>query len=115
MKQLKSILALTCSIVLFFGTASAQKDTTIQIKTSSQCEECKAKIEHALTFEKGVKKVNLDVKTKIVTVSYNPGKTTAEKVRKAITKVGYDADDMPADVKAYNKLSKCCQKGGHGE
>ncbi len=90
--------------------ATDGKFDTIKIKTSSQCDECKETIEEALAFEKGVKTAELDVETKIVTVTYKKGKTSPEKIRKAISKVGYDADDVPADLKAYSKLDACCKK-----
>ena len=56
----------------------------LKIKTSSQCNDCKERIEEALAFEKGVKKSELDVETHIVTVSYKKGKTTPEKIREAM-------------------------------
>jgi len=86
------------------------KFETIKIKTSSQCDMCKERIEEALAFEKGVKTADLDVETKIVTVTYKKSKTSPEKIRKAISKVGYDADDVAADKKAYAKLDACCKK-----
>ena len=82
----------------------------VRIKTSSQCNDCKERIEEALAFEKGVKKSELDIETQIVRVSYRKGKTSPEKIRTAISKVGYDADDVAADPKAYSKLPACCQK-----
>ena len=82
----------------------------VKIKTSSQCEDCKERIEEALAFEKGVRKSELDLETQILTVSYKKGKTTPEKIRKAISKAGYDADDVAADPKAYTKLPACCKK-----
>lgn len=90
--------------------AADDKFETVKIKTSSQCDECKERIEEALAFEKGVKTADLDVETKIVTVTYKKGKTSPEKIRKAISKVGYDADDVAADKKAYAKLDACCKK-----
>jgi len=90
--------------------AAGGKFEIIKIKTSSQCGECKEIIEEALAFEKGVKTADLDVETKIVTVTYKKGKTTPEKIRKAISKVGYDADNVAADKKAYAKLDACCKK-----
>ncbi len=90
--------------------AADGKFETIKIKTSSQCGECKERIEEALAFEKGVKTAELDVETKIVTVTYKKSKTSPEKIRKAISKVGYDADDVTADPKAYSKLDACCKK-----
>jgi len=93
--------------------AFAQKNTSpaeIKIKTSAVCGMCKSKIEKDLSYEKGVVSSNLEVKTQMVTVKYNPSKTTPEKIRKAISKTGYDADTVPANPKAYEKLDPCCKK-----
>ena len=49
----------------------------------------------------------------MITVNYNPKKTDPDKIKKAITQAGYDADDLPADLKAYDKLDACCKKDGH--
>jgi len=64
-----------------------------------------------MAYEKGVKAVELDDKTKIVTITYKTAKTDPKKLREAISKLGYDADDVEADPKAYAKLPACCKKG----
>lgn len=110
MKTLKTILVIAFAGI--FSSAMAATDT-LKIKTSAQCEDCKERIENKLNFTKGVKSAKLDIQTKIVTVIYDPSKTNPAAIRTAISKVGYDADTIPGDVKAYNKLPKCCQKGGH--
>lgn len=98
--------------LLIMFKANAQETTSeIKIKTSATCDMCKETIEKYVAFEKGVKKVTLDVDTKIATVVYNPKKTSPEKIRLAISKSGYDADNIPADKKAYDKLDACCKKG----
>ena len=111
MKTLKYIFIITL-FALFAGKVSAQSDT-LKIKTSSQCEACKQRIENKLNFTKGVMSSNLDLKTKEVTVVYDKEKTNPETIKAAIAKVGYDADNILANEKAYKKLPKCCQKGGH--
>lgn len=98
-------------LVAFITTNAQEKTAEVKIKTSAVCDMCKETIEKYVAFEKGVKKVTLDVETKIATVVYNPQKTTPEKIRIAISKAGYDADDVPADQKAYKKLDDCCKKG----
>lgn len=85
----------------------------IEIKTSAVCEMCKETIEQDLTFEKGVKTVNLDVDTKVVTIVYNDKKTTPEALRTRISKVGYNADEVKRDPESYKKLPRCCQDGAH--
>jgi cation transport ATPase len=89
--------------------ADAEKKTTIKIKTSAECEMCKKRIEKEMAFIKGVKKADLDLATRVLTVTYLPKKTSAEAIKTAISKIGYDADDVKADNKAYKKLPECCQ------
>jgi periplasmic mercuric ion binding protein len=54
--------------------------------------------------------VELDDKAMTIKVTYNPKKITPEKIRVAISKLGYDADDVKADPKAYEALDGCCKK-----
>lgn len=83
----------------------------VEIQTSAICGMCKKRLEHDIAFEKGVKSVELNDETKVLTVKFKEGKNTKEKIKKAITKVGYDADEMPAVKKAYDALPECCKKG----
>lgn len=92
------------------GYGMADKNAEIKIKTSVVCSMCKEKIEQGLAFEKGIKDVSVDLETKICTVKYNSAKTTPGEIREAISKLGYDADDVAADEKAYEKLPACCKK-----
>ncbi len=48
---------------------------------------------------------------KVLPIKYKEGKPTKEKLKVAVTKVGYDADDLPAVKKAYDALPDCCKKG----
>ena len=99
-----------CFFLLILTAAKAQDNKAeIAIKSSVMCEICTKKIESALSF-KGIEKVTVDLQTKIITVSYNPQQTTAEKIKAAIVKTGYDADELKANPKAHKKLDKCCKK-----
>jgi hypothetical protein len=51
--------------------------------------------------------------TKKVDVTFATKKVDAAAIRQAISKAGYDADDVKADQEAYDSLRKCCRKGGH--
>jgi copper chaperone CopZ len=107
----KFVSALVFSVLLFGSTAIAQKNTEeIKILTSAQCDQCKTRIETAMAFEKGIVKTDLDVNSKVLTVTYKPSKTTPDKIRKAINEVGYDADNTLANPEAYSKLPACCKK-----
>ncbi len=85
----------------------------IKIKTSAQCQMCKERIESGLSFEKGIKTAILNLEDKVLTVKFRTEKTDAEKIRKAVSKLGYDADNVAADPEAYESLPACCKKGGH--
>ena len=99
--------------IAFSSVVVNAQDQKVVIMSTAQCDECKEKIESALNFEKGVKSSNVNIETKEVTIVYNPSKTTPDKLRKAISMVGYDADSIPADAKAYARLKPCCTKDGH--
>jgi len=71
---------------------------------------CKMRLEKSLAYEKGVQSATLDVPSKILTVSYRTDKTTPVALRAAVQKTGYDADDLIAEPKAYNRLPECCKK-----
>jgi periplasmic mercuric ion binding protein len=111
MKYIK--LVLLFAIIMFVQTNLFAQTDTVQIKTSAICDECKERIENDLSFEKGVKSAKLNLETKEVMVVFNPNKTTAAKIAEAITKIGYDADSLKADAKAFKKLPECCQRPMH--
>lgn len=107
------LIKLICILSLISFGANAQITKAV-IKTSGNCETCKETLEHNMKFEKGVKSVSFDIDSKNLSVQYDSKKTTIDALRKAVTKLGYDADSLPADPKAYNKLKDCCKKDGHG-
>ncbi|UOQ74755.1 heavy-metal-associated domain-containing protein [Hymenobacter cellulosilyticus] len=81
-----------------------------QIKTSAVCDMCKTRLEKALAYEKGVQQAQLDVPSKVLTVSYRPDKTSPAALRTAVQRTGYDADDQVAEIRAYDRLPDCCKK-----
>lgn len=118
---MKSILKLMLIVsAFFFATGiNAQEKKTIQtatIKTAIYCDHCKAcetcgpKFNQALLKEKGVQMVVLDDKAMTIKVTYNSKKTDLAKIKQAISKLGYDADEVKADAVAYEGLDGCCKK-----
>ena len=110
----------TFFIILFASLAmagqaqeKAEKFKTAKIKTSAVCDMCKRTMEKNLIFEKGIRSVDLDVETKVLTVEYRDGKTDVAAIKKAINKLGYDADEEEAPKEAYDKLHQCCKKDAH--
>ncbi|MBQ7490072.1 MAG: heavy-metal-associated domain-containing protein [Bacteroidales bacterium] len=113
----KIALLLLAFTVLFGVNAQTKKDVqTIVIQTNGVCGKCQEKIMGNIPYEKGVTDCNYDMKTSKVTVTYNPSKTNPDNIRQAISKLGYDADDVKADAAARAKLPACCraEKGSCG-
>ena len=110
-------ILITLLLALSGSTISAQdKDwSSVVIKTSSVCDMCERTIEEELIYTKGVKSVDLDLATGLVTVQYDAKKVSPEKIRTDLTLLGYAADDIPGDAKAFAKLPACCQKEGCGK
>lgn len=87
----------------------------VTIKTFFYCDhfdscESKAALEKDIAFAKGVKLVSIDAQAMTIRVTYNPKKTDPQQIRQAISKAGYDADDVKADPQAQEKLDACCRK-----
>lgn len=108
---LLSLLLITLPLFSVLAQDSDVKE--IKIKTSAVCDMCKTTIEKDMKFEKGVKSAELDVESKILTVQYKPSKTNPDKIRHAVAKVGYDADNIPAVPESYDNLDPCCKKDAH--
>jgi len=114
MKTMSKVTLLVL-VMIFFSSltfASGTGSDSVKIKTSAKCGSCKTRIEKGLTSEKGVVSANVNVDTKVCTVIYKSDVTTPDKLRLAISKIGYDADNVKADPTAYKKLPGCCQKDG---
>ena len=91
--------------------AWAQKET-VEILTSASCFEgscCKERIEEEMQFTRGVTAVDFDIESQVLIVTFKTKKTDANKLRKVISLLGYNADDVNANRKAHDNLPSCCQ------
>jgi mercuric ion binding protein len=109
-------MILSLLALLFIGTASAQekastKQTAI-IKTNAECGQCKERMEGKLNYVKGISFAELDYETRELTVKFRTDKITLDEIRKIISELGYDADEVKANPEAQAKLPMCCQPGG---
>ena len=112
---LKSIV-LVASLFFFSNFVSAQKTTQkVVIKTFLHCDHCKEcetcgqKFDKEMLKIKGVKMYELDDKTMTFKIYYNSKKTNLQTIKEAISKMGYDADEVKADPEAYESLDGCCK------
>ena len=101
-------------IIILFSiltvNAWAQKET-VKILTSAPCIGmcCKDRIEQEMQFTKGVRAVDLDIESGILTVTFKTKKTDVNKLRQVISSIGYNADDVKGNKKAHDKLPSCCR------
>lgn len=112
----KHLMVMIFLFMMGISTSAQQKESgKAVIKTVINCDHCKACETCGLNFKdhmlkiKGVKMYELDEEKMTITVYYNTKKTDLETIRKAISKLGYDADDVKADPEAYAKLDGCCK------
>ncbi|MDR0364514.1 MAG: heavy-metal-associated domain-containing protein [Bacteroidales bacterium] len=102
-------------LIIFFvfsmnAMAQTKGEETIVIKSVLACQTCENRITSDLPYKvKGIKTVKADSHTNEITVTYRTDKTTPEDIRKGIASLGYDADDVQADAKAFSKLSEHCR------
>lgn len=112
---LKTIFSLAI-MLLINNTVIAQKSnqkavikTTLHCDHCRECETCGLKFKTEMLKITGVKMYELDDKAMTFTVYYNPKKTDLQAIKVAISKLGYDADEVKADAKAYESLDGCCK------
>ena len=106
---------ITLSIVLGFiiGCTGEAENKTAEIALNTiQCGMCTDKIASGLGKIEGVVKVDVDMEKKVGKVVYNAAIVDLNVIEKAIAAIGYDANDTPAESKAYSGLDMCCKVPG---
>jgi periplasmic mercuric ion binding protein len=88
------------------GTSDKQKTETF--KVWGNCNMCKNRIEKAVKAE-GAATADWNTKTKLLTVTFDPSKTSVDAFSKKLATVGHDTEKYKADDKAYNALDDCCK------
>ncbi len=85
----------------------AQSDST-SFKVAGNCGMCKKRIEAAV---KGsvVTQANWDVKSKIMSLKFDPKLITIDQLQQKIAAVGHDTDKFIADKAVYDELPGCCR------
>jgi hypothetical protein len=80
---------------------------TESFKVSGNCGMCKERIEKAAK-EEGAETASWDVKTKQLSVTFNPSQTSIDKLSKKMASVGHDTEKYKAPDDVYSKLPGCC-------
>jgi copper chaperone CopZ len=80
---------------------------TESFKVWGKCEMCKARIEKTVKAD-GVTSAAWDLKTQMLTVTYDPAKTNKDELSKKLAAVGHDTEKYKAPDDVYAKLPGCC-------
>ena len=94
------------------ANAKAVQSEVVYFIPNMHCERCQAKIEKAITLEKGVKDLVFDLKAQKLTIVYQKQETTPEKLRQALAKTGYEAKSDAATAQPQNSTREnrsCCR------
>jgi copper chaperone CopZ len=114
---LKSLILFAIILVMSNTTMAQQKNnpgkavikTTLNCDHCKKCETCDLKFKTEILKIKGVKMYELDDKAMTFTVYFNPKKTDLNTIKIAISKLGYDADEVKATLEGIATLDGCCK------
>ena len=84
-------------VVLALATVCFGKDIRTVVLTTlpeMHCANCEKRIKENIRFEKGVKSIKTDLKTKTVTVEYDAEKTNVQNIIKGFKKIKYEASEV---------------------
>ncbi len=81
---------------------------TETLKVWGKCEMCKARIEK-IALSSSVTSADWNVKTKVLTVVYDPNRSDLNSISDKLAKAGHDTGLRSAKDKAYNALPECCK------
>ena len=87
------------------NATSSQKTETF--KVWGKCEMCKTRIEKAVKTE-GATTADWNIKTSMLTVTFNPDQTSVDILGKKLAAIGHDTEKYKATDEAYSKLPGCC-------
>ncbi len=102
------ILSLVALIIMGAVSVFAGNKTE-KIEVKGNCGMCESRIEKAVKAVEGVSKADWNKETKILEVTFDDAKTTADKIEMAVAKVGHDTKNHKAADVVYEKLPGCCK------
>ena len=115
---MNKIYLLGCLVVSIFMNsatkAQSSKDSTASFKVSGVCGMCEQRIEKALKI-KGIISAEWDLDSKLVSVIFDPTKTTLDKIHSRLADVGHDTEIKQATESTYKALPDCCHYREMGE
>ncbi|MCF0177991.1 MAG: heavy-metal-associated domain-containing protein [Bacteroidales bacterium] len=98
MKKYLIILLAALFTLSFSANAQNKKEKSkleeVTFVTTIDCNNCVKKCEANLPYEKGVKDFKIVLEDKTIYFKFDPAKTSKETLKKAIKKLGYEAEEI---------------------
>ncbi|MEL6671138.1 MAG: cation transporter [Bacteroidota bacterium] len=85
------------------------KVLTDTLEVTGVCKMCKARIEKAAMYVRGVKFAEWQAETQGLKVVYKTKKTNPEQICAAVALAGHDNELLKSTEEAYEKLPGCCK------
>jgi len=104
-------ILITTVFTMVIGCGGEHVNAAVNTPTI-QCGMCQKTIEMGLKKVSGVTHSAVDLETKTTKVIFDKEKTDLSKIEKAISVLGYQANETLADPIAYKGLPGCCKIGG---
>jgi hypothetical protein len=89
------------------GQAKIASVKTETFKVWGACDMCKTRIEKTVKAE-GATTASWDEKTQMLTVAFDPQKSSVDALSKKLASVGHDTEKYKAPDNVYAKLPGCC-------
>ena len=93
MESMKRTFCMMVAAMLCCATTLAKDLKVLVVSTSPEmhCNSCETKIKNNIRFTSGVKRIDTNLETKKVTITYDGDKTNAKTIVAAFKKIGYTA------------------------
>ena len=107
---MKRIILMAIAALVTLSAAAASPEKVKKVKEVKEvtfsvhlhCENCVKKVQENISFEKGVKGLDVCQGHQTVTVKYDPAKTSEETLKAAIEKLGYEVSGVVAPEEVHH-------------
>ena len=108
----RTILTLIVAMVAVF--AMAESKTVKLYIPGMECKNCQAKVENVLNYEKGVKKISVDLSKRMVTIEFNDAKTSVKTLQDALLKeLKFKSQVVTDKTQPQSCSHQCSHSCGH--
>jgi copper chaperone CopZ len=103
MKKLLVLALMTMFVVNSFAEEKKKKVSEVCYKVEIDCQSCVNKIEKNISYEKGVKGLQVDFEGQTVTIKYREDKTNKDNLKKAFEKLEFKAEELKKEESISDK------------